>query len=120
MASITIMKGHKNLIFAANVANETGAMFEENGDWITITDSPELTIPSYAFRQAFAPDGRGNQAQLESVWRSLLLNKQGYLVNFDDWRAEQWSGRVGFESLTAFILDAIKSRCDFWELQAND
>jgi len=49
MASITIIQGAKNLVFAAQVANETGAEFEETqgderieGGWIKISDSPTL------------------------------------------------------------------------------
>lgn len=87
MASITIQQGHKNLIFAAQVANETGATFEEEGQSITISDSPRLEIPRYCFDQAFDPDGRRGSRydpQLESAWRSLLLNKRGYLVYFGD------------------------------------
>lgn len=150
MASITIQHGHKNLIFASLVATETGAQFEENGDWITISDNPELVIPEYCFRQAFDPDGRRSQrgdTQLDSAWRSLLLNKKGYLVTFTDFeiivsdtkphedkrpqfllrfpddgaktRAEEWSQRAGFDTLTAFILDAITTHCNFWEKQAK-
>ena len=151
MATITIQHGHKNLIFAANVANETGATFEENGNWITISDTPELVIPEYCFRQAFDPDGRRGQRddpQLASAWRSLLLNKQGYLVHFDDSeilisdtkpqekdkrpqfllrfpdqdardRAEKWASRAGFDSLTAFINEAIAAYCNFWQEKAG-
>ena len=57
MASITIPHGHKNLLFAAMVANETEAEFEEDGRYITISDSPELVIPRYCFSQAFDPTG---------------------------------------------------------------
>ena len=87
MASITIMAGSKNLIFAAEVANQTGAEFHEEGQWIVIEDSPTLTIPGYCFHHAFDPESRRARtepAQLESIWRSLLLNKQGYLIYFGD------------------------------------
>jgi len=149
MASITIMHGQKNLIFAAKVANETEAEFEENGEWITISDSPELTIPRYCFDDAVDPDGQRRKrldSQLESDWRSLLLNKQGHLKHFDDYeivitdekpkserpqfllrfpdedtktRAEEWAERSGFPSLTDFILEAVSGFCDFWEKQAG-
>lgn len=145
MASITIQHGHKNLVFAASVANETGAEFEEQGQWIVISDVPELTIPRYCFSQAFNPDGQRDAARLESTWRSLLLNKRGYLVSFDDYeiiiadekpkqgrpsfllrfpdaaakaRAEEWARRAGFASLTEFVLKAVERSCDFWEKQA--
>jgi len=137
MASITIMNGHKNLIFAASVANETGASFEEDGQWITITDAPELVIPEYCYRQAFDPDGRRaaqGDSRLASGWRSLLLNKRGHLRHFGDFeivisddkpqerrpafllrfpdaeekaRAEMWAERMGYPSLTAYILEAV-------------
>ena len=149
MASITIQHGHKNLLFAASVANETGAEFEEDGQWITISDSPELVIPSYCFTQAFDPEGRRAQqgdSRLESAWRSLLLNKQGYLKHFSDLeivvsddkpkdtrpqfllrfpdettkaKAEEWAERAGFESLTAYILEAIRGFNQFWQEQAG-
>lgn len=83
MASVTIMHGHKNLIFAALIANETGAKFREEGQWITIENSPALTIPRYAFDQAFDPEGRGDP-RLERAWRALILNKTGYLKYFGD------------------------------------
>jgi len=149
MASITIMKGHKNLIFAAEVANQTDAEFEENGQWITISNSPELIIPRYCFDQAVDPTGQRrnrHDPQLESGWRSLLLNKRGHLQSFDDFeiiisddkpkdkrpqfllrfpdaaakeRAEEWAERAGFGTLTDFILQATSDFCDFWEKQAG-
>lgn len=146
MASITIMSGQKNLIFAATVANDTGATFEEEGQWITISDSPDLTISRYAFDQAFDPNGRrGGDSQLESAWRSLLLNKRGNLIRFDDFEilisdnkpqdkrpsfllrfpdeeakanVEQWAERAGFETLTEYILEAVKTFNEFWARQA--
>ena len=87
MASITIQHGHKNLIFAALVANDTGAKFREEGQWITIEDSPTLTIPHYTFSRAFDPDGQKAQrgdSHLENAWQSLLLNKGGNLKYFGD------------------------------------
>lgn len=85
MASITIQHSHKNLLFAAEVANQTGAEFEEQGQWITISDSPTLTIPHYCFSHAFDPDGRrARGGRMESAWRSLLLNKRGYLEYLGD------------------------------------
>jgi len=149
MASITIQAGQKNLIFAATVADETGAEFAEDGQWITITDTPTLTIPRYCFDQAFDPEGRRarqGDARLESAWRSLLLNKQGHLRSFSDSeiyitddkpqekrpsfllrfpddgakeRAEEWAERAGFSSLTDFILNAVTRACEFWEGQAQ-
>jgi len=149
MASITIQHGHKNLVFAASVANETGAEFEENGQWITISDSPELTIPRYCFNQAFDPDGsRSHHGEnLESIWRSLLLNKKGFLVYFGDteiyisdnkpkdprpqfnlrWpdqetrdRAQEWANRAGFESLTAYIVAAVDAFNASWAEKAGE
>lgn len=147
MASIKIQHGHKNLLLAANVARETGAEFEEDGQWITITDSPRLTIPRYCFDQAFDPDyKRRNDSQLESAWRSLLLNKVGHLEYFDDHeititdeppkeerkrpgfllrfpdpetkeRTEEWAARTGY-TLTDFLLDAAERYIQFWEEQA--
>ena len=149
MASITIQTGQKNLIFAAIVADQTDAEFTEEGQWITITDIPSLTIPRYCFDQAFDPEGqraRQGDTRLESAWRSLLLNKQGYLRSFNDSeiyitddkpqekrpsfllrfpddmakeRAEEWAERAGFPSLTDFILDAVARACDFYEGQAG-
>lgn len=149
MASITIMHGHKNLIFAASVANETGAEFSEDGQWITISDSPELIIPRYCFDQALDPDGRGLSAgdnRLDNAWRSLLLNKRGHLVHFDDSEilisdekpkdkrpqfllrfpdeaskaeAEEWAERAGFSSLTDYILEAVTAFNQFWSEKAT-
>lgn len=82
MASITIPHTHKNLIFAASVANETNATFDEGEQWIIISDEPTLTIPSYCFRDAVGGDAYGPQH--ERAWRSLLLNKKGYLIYFGD------------------------------------
>ena len=148
MASIKIQAGQKNLAFAALVADEAGAEFAEEGQWITITDTPSLTIPRYCFDQAFDPEGQRAQqgdTRLESAWRSLLLNKQGYLRSFNDSeiyitddkpqekrpsfllrfpndemkeRTEEWAERAGFSSLTDFILNAIARACEFWEGQA--
>jgi len=144
MASITIMAGHKNLIFAASVANETGATFEEDGGWITITDSPELVIPEYCYRQAVDPDGRRaaqGDSRLESGWRSLLLNKRGHLRRFTDFEiaisdepaadkrpafllrfpdeatkasAEECADWAGYPSLTAYILEAVEAFNQSW------
>ena len=75
MASITIAHSHKNLIFAALVANQTGAKFRENGDSITINDSPELTLPGYCAREAWGEHE-------DSEWQSLLMNKSGHLHYF--------------------------------------
>lgn len=150
MASITIQQGHKNLVFAHLVANETGAEVEENGQWITISDSPELAIPYYCFTQAFDPEGqrqaRGD-TRLDSAWRSLLLNKRGYLDRFTDFEilitdekpkgdkrpqfllrfpdegtkqiAEQWAGRAGYNSLTDYIIAAIEAFNEQWSEQAK-
>lgn len=137
MASITIQAGQKNLIFAALVTNETGATFEEDGQWITISDAPELTIPHYCFSQAFDADGRRSERgdiRLMTGWRSLLANKRGHLMGFTDFEivisddppaekrpafllrfpdadekalAEEWAERMGYPSLTAYILEAI-------------
>jgi len=150
MASITIQHGHKNLIFAANVANQTGAEFEEDGQWITISDSPRLVIPRYCFDEAFDPDRRRSRQgddQLESGWRSVLLNKRGHLEYFGDdeisitdgppkeerkrpgfllrfpnqeakERTEQWAARSGY-TMTEFLLEAAERFCQFWEEQAK-
>lgn len=147
MASITIQAGHKNLLFAAEVANETGAEFEEEGQWITISDSPTLTIPHYCFRQAFDPDGRrARDGRLESAWRTLLLNKRGHLQYFGDdeivitddppkekrpatllrWtaqrekdEAEQFAARLGM-SLNEYILNAVAEWNFYYSEQAAD
>ena len=146
MASITIQQSHKNLIFAALVANETGATFKEEGSWITIEDSPCLEIPHYCFSQAFDPeDQRGlrGDSRLGSAWRSLLLNKRGHLIRFDDYEiviadekpeqtaalvrfpnpavkstAALWAERINM-SLNSYILDAIERANRFWEEQAG-
>lgn len=147
MASIKIQNGHKNLLFAAAVANSTGAEFREDGQWIIIEDSPELTIPHYDFIQAFDPDGRRDAGQLESAWRSLILNKSGYLRVFDDSeiivndeqpkdrrpqfllrfpsveakaQAEGWADRAGFGTLTDYINAAIEAFGQYWSSLAQD
>lgn len=149
MASVTIQHGHKNLIFAANVARETGAEFEEKGQWITISNSPRLVIPRYCFDEAFDADRRRTMRgdeQLESAWRSVLLNKQGHLEYFGDdeisitdeppreerrrpsfllrfpdaeakERVKEWAARSGY-TLTDFLLEAAERYCRFWEEQA--
>jgi len=147
MASITIPAGHKNLLFAAEVANQTGAELEENGQWITISDSPTLTIPNYCFIEAFDPMGqRAHDGRLESAWRSLLLNKRGHLAYFGDdeivitddppkekrpatllrWsaqsekdEAERWAGRLGM-SLNEYILNAVAEWNFYYSEQAAD
>jgi hypothetical protein len=149
MASITIMHSTKNLIFAAEVANQTGAEFEEEGQWIKIYNSPTLEIPEYCFREAFDPRGtRGDTSQLESVWRSLLLNKVGYLVYFGDDEivlsdtnpkekpkrpqfllrfnaedtkdnAELWAERAGYDSLTSYINAAVEAFNEKWKTQSK-
>ena len=146
MASITIQQSHKNLIFAALVTDQTGATFKEEGSWITIEDSPRLTIPHYCFSQAFDLEGqrsRVGDSRLESAWRSLLLNKRGHLIRFDDYEivladekpdpaaflvrfpdselkaaAELWAARGNF-SLNSYILEAIERANRFWEEQAG-
>jgi len=150
MASVTIQHGHKNLIFAANVANQTGAEFEEDGQWITISDSPRLVIPRYCFDEAFDADRRRSMRgddQLESAWRSVILNKRGYLEYFGDdeititdelpkeerkrpgfllrfpdqetkERVEEWAARSGY-TLTDFLLEAAERYVRFWEEQAK-
>lgn len=117
MASITIQHGHKNLIFAAQVANETGATFEENGQWITISNSPDLEIPRYAFDEAFDPDRRRAaraDIQLESAWRALLVNKCGYLIHFDDYEIVIGDDKPGDapSMLVRFHTAAEKERMD--------
>ncbi len=84
MPSIKIMNSHKNLIFAAKVANSTGATFTEDGSWIVIEDSPTLEIPRYDFDEVFDPEGKANSLQIEAKWGSLILNKVGSLKHFDD------------------------------------
>ena len=147
MASIQFQTSAKNLIFAALVANETGATFREEGQNIIIEDSPTLTVPQYCFHQAFDPEGhraRTEPARLESVWRSLLLNKSGYLRYFGDdeivisddppetearpalllrfanqeqkAEAESLAERRG-QSLTAFILEAVRLHAE--QIQAD-
>lgn len=140
MASIKITNSHKNLLFAAAVANSTGAEFEEQGDWIIISDSPDLTIPHYEFTEIF-----GNRVS-ESAWRSLLLNRTGYLKFFDDSEmilcddppkqgqanfllrfpspaekrsAEQWAERAGYESLTEYILASVEAFNRSWVEKAG-
>ena len=151
MASIRIQHGHKNLIFAAEVANQTGAEFEEEGQWIRIFDSPRLVIPRYCFTEAFDPEGqraRQGDSRLESAWRSMLLNKQGYLEYFGDdeivitdeppkeerkrpgfllrfpnpetkAEAEEWAMRAGYDSLTEYILEAISAFTRSWKEKAG-
>lgn len=146
MASVTIVQGRKNLMLGAEVANDTGAVFEEDGQWITISDGPILTIPRSSFNKAFDPDGRRNHAQLEQSWRSLLLNKRGHLIAFNDSEivisdekpsterpqfllrfpvpaaktsAEEWAKRAGFDSLTSFVLAAVENFCQVWRNQAT-
>jgi hypothetical protein len=147
MASITIMHSHRNLLFAAEVANATGATFEEDGQWITISDSPQLEIPRYAFDHVFDPEGaRAHRGEnIERIWRSLLLNKRGHLVHFDEHeiviadekpakpagfllrfpsdeekaQAEEWAERAGFDSLTAYILAAVEAFNRHWQEQAG-
>ena len=77
MASIRIINQSKNLIFAAEVANQTGAEFREEGQWVIIENSPILTISRYVFNNVFEP-----RKESESAWRSLLLNKTGHLVKY--------------------------------------
>lgn len=152
MASITFQHSHKNLIFAAEVANQTGAEFEEKGQWITLSDSPRLIIPRYCFDEAFDADRRRARAgddQLESAWRSLLLNKQGHLEYFGDDEisitdappkeerkrpgfllrfpnqetkadAEEWAARAGYDSLTEYILEALAQFNRSWEEKVKD
>lgn len=145
MASITIMAGHKNLIFAANVANDTGAEFEEGEQWITISDTPTLTIPSYCFRDATGRDG--NNPRYESAWRSLLLNKKGYLLYFGDDEivisddkptekrpsyllrfdseaqktlAEKYASEMGYGDLREYLVAAIESFNREWAGKVQD
>ena len=140
MASIKILKSHKNLIFAAAVSNSTGAQFEEQGEWIEISDSPELTIAHYDFTQVFGIRVSDN------AWRSLLLNRTGYLKFFDDHEiilcddppkqgqgnfllrfptvaekksAEEWAERAGYESLTDYILASIDAFNRNWSEQVE-
>jgi len=122
MASITIMHGHKNLLFASCVANETGAEFEEDGQWITISDEPELTIPHYCYSQTFDPEGRRSaqgDPRLDSGWRSLILNKRGYLVRFDEFeilisdvKPQEERKRPSF--LLRFPSEDDKARAEVW------
>lgn len=140
MASIKIQNHHKNLLFAAALANSTGAEFEEQDTWIVISDSPELTIPHYEFSEIF-----GTRVS-DNAWRSLLLNRTGYLKYFDDHEivlcddppkqgqsnfllrfptpaekrdAEEWAERAGFETLTDYILAAINDFNRSWSEQAG-
>lgn len=140
MASITIPHGHKNLVFAACVANETNAQFEEDGEAIIISDSPELVIPSYCFR-----DAMGGRAQPgDRAWRSLILNKDGYLKYFGDDEivisdtkpsdkrpsyllrfeseaqkqvTEQWATDLGYDDLRQYLLAAIEAYNASWQAQ---
>jgi len=149
MASITIMQGHKNLLFASEVASQTGATFEEDGQSIIITDSPCLVIPRHCFDRAFDPDGqRGADGtnRLERAWLGLILNKQGYLESRTDheivitddppaekrpatllrWstqrekdEAEEWAGRLGM-SLNEYIVNAVAEWNRYYRERATD
>lgn len=150
MASITILNGHKNFLFAAKVKEETGASFEEGDQLIVISNSPDLVIPRYCFSQVFDPDGsrcqRGDPT-LEMGWRSLLLNRQGYLRYFADGEfaisddppaekrpaillhfrdveekalAKEWAERLEFPSLTSYIRQAITAYNQMWRERAGD
>ena len=143
MASITIQHSHRNLLFAAQVATETGASFEESGQWITISQSPILEIPRYIFNQNFDQPNR-DQPWLERVWRSLTLNKRGYLIGFSDTEivisddppksvkapfllrfpdeeakaeAEAWAKRLN-QTLTDYLLDAVIAYNAHWQEQS--
>lgn len=150
MASITIQQSHKNLIFAALVADHCGASFREEGQWITIERDEALEIPHYLFIEAFDPDGsrsRRYDDSLERAWRSLLLNKRGYLRSFSDqeiyitddapeekrpayvlrWnsqgqyeQAQEWAERAGYTDLRSYILEAIEQFNRWWATQAKE
>jgi hypothetical protein len=145
MASITLRNSHKNLLFAAQITNDTGASFEESQTGITIQDSPELTIPRYIFDENYV--GGYTSGNRDQQWRSLLLNKKGYLKYFGDdeiiltddppqkgqtgfllrfptsaekEQAESWAERLGYGSLTEYILAAITSFNQSWTEKAGE
>jgi hypothetical protein len=142
MASIKIKNNHENLIFAAAVANSTGANFEEQGEWIIIEDTPELTIPRYEFDDAIDFKADRDSDEIELAWRSLLLNRKGFLRFFDDHeivlvddppkngqsnfllrfptaaekrQSEEWAERAGYDTLTSYILAAIDEFNKNWK-----
>jgi len=147
MASITIMAGHKNLLFASEVANQTGATFEESGQQIIISDSPRLVIPRYCFNSAFDPEGqRVHDGRLERAWLSLILGKHGYLEYRGDdeiritddppkdkkvttllrWTAQsekdeakEFAGRLGM-SLNEYIINAVAEWNRYYREQSTD
>lgn len=139
MASITIRNSHKNLLLAAQIANDTGATFEETQLEITIKDSPELTVPRYCFDNNYV--GGRTSGDIDRQWRGLLLNRKGYLKFFgeDEFiltddppqkgqanlllrfpspaekeEAESWAERLGYNSLTEYILAAISNFNQSW------
>lgn len=148
MASITIINNPKNLAFASRVANATGAMFREDGEWVVIESAPTLTLSREHFDAAINPDKRRRDyAQMDSAWRSLILNKQGYLQHIRDdeivitdeaptdkprpaislrfdskeqkAEAEGWSDRAGYDSLNAYILAAVEAFNRSWAKKAS-
>lgn len=141
MASITLLHSHKNLIFACSLTEQTGAEFEEDGQKIIIRGMPELVIPHYCFSEVFDPHGQKDHAYLERAWRSLLLNKLGYLKHFSNHEiiisdqkpqdkrpqfllrfpdvetkqaTEERAAKMGYNSLTAYVLDAITMLNKSW------
>lgn len=145
MAKIRIHKSHKNLLLAAGVKEATGAEFSESedGQWVTIEDSPKLVIPRYVFDDVLDPDreraARGDSG-LDRAWRGLILNKVGHLRSFDGHKiviadsigdqpqfqfrfmdeeqkvtAEHWAHRAGYTSLTAYVRAAINAFNEMWE-----
>ena len=147
MAAITIRLNPRNRDLAARLA-QTGASVEEHEPWLTISQSPELVIPRDLFERALdAQAARPSDADVDRLWRALVLNKRGHLQEITDDQirltdarpkvkrpqfllrfpdhdskdaAEAWAQRAGFPTLTEYILSAIEAYNDFWSRQAGD
>jgi len=137
MASIRLKSTPEYRAFAALVSNETGAEFVDSGNEIVITRCPELVIPAKCFREALQGAG-------PAEWRALVLNRTGYLKQFNDAEivivdnpptarpaflyrfsnqdekaeVEEWAGRLGV-TLTTFFSGALQEYIAFWKRQAE-
>lgn len=133
MASIRLERNERVKTFANLLALEIGARVEFWGTSIVIKgmDKGDLVIPRWCFDQAIAGD--------DKEWRSLVLyrvgeaevnkdlivvrnpveGKRGFLLRFEDLeekeRVRRFADRLGYKSMRAFILEAVREEMEAWE-----
>lgn len=144
MASIRLEKSEKTIDLARLLSLEIGAkvgtLMGEDGYATNIIniegkDGGDLVIPRWTFDSTM---GVGEE-EGDKLWRSLVLHrageaevnqnlivvrnpvegKRGFLLRFEDLeekeRVRRFADRLGYKSMRAFILEAVREEMKAWE-----